>query len=157
MNEFTAKKLGEVMAFAEVSIDTFEKGREALVSVLSSDMVETVVSECQMHIDTIKKIAEQAGQSAVTLKKAEATILKLRAMRELYIGEQWDNPTELLEWSGFFEGAAVVHWALVRGCAEQTENNDLIELSLSATNLHHKILHNAGELLTEVGKKKSQG
>lgn len=157
MNEFTAKKLGEVLAFAEVSIDTFEKGHDAMISVLSTDMVETVVSECQIHIDAIKKIAEQSGQQSVTLKKSEATILKLRAMRDLYVGEQWDNGTELLEWSGFFEGAAVVHWALVRGCAEQTENSDLIELSLSATNLHHKILHNAGEILTEVGKKKSQG
>ena len=40
MNEFGAKKLGEVLAFAVVEIETFEKGRTALSKVLGEEEVK---------------------------------------------------------------------------------------------------------------------
>ena len=45
MNEFTAKKLGEVLAFAEVGMETFEKGRDAFISVFGDEMVQSFVGE----------------------------------------------------------------------------------------------------------------
>ncbi|MHB1316267.1 MAG: hypothetical protein ACYCZW_00210 [Minisyncoccota bacterium] len=155
MNEFTAKKLGEVLAFAEVGMETFEKGRPALISTLSEVTVDNVIFGSQLHIDSIKKMAEDAGVLDIVMKKLEGTGMKLRAMRDLYVGDQWDNPTELLEWSGFFEGAAVVHWALVRGCGEATSNKDLTALAESGGELHQKILRLSEVLLHEVGKSKS--
>jgi hypothetical protein len=154
MNEFTAKKLGEVLAFAEVGMETFDKGRDAFVSVLGEEAVQSFVEESQIHADTIRSIAEKEGVSEIVMKKLDGTGSKLRAMRDLYVGDQWDNATELLEWSGFFEGAATVHWALVKGAAEAKADTDLITLAEAGRNRHHMILEKATELLYEVGKKK---
>ncbi|MCX6703649.1 MAG: hypothetical protein NTV02_03100 [Candidatus Zambryskibacteria bacterium] len=154
MNEFTAKKLGEVLAFAEVGIETFEKGRDALTSVLGADMLESLIEESEMHASSIRKIATDEGTLDIVQKKLDGTGAKLRAMRDLYVGDQWDNPTELLEWSGFFEGAATVHWALVKGAAEAKEDKDLITLAETGLHRHHRMLEKASELLHLVGKKK---
>ncbi len=154
MNEFTAKKLGEVLAFAEVGMETFDKGRNALISVFGEEAVQSFVEESQIHADTIRSIAEKENVSEIVLKKLDGTGSKLRAMRDLYVADQWDNATELLEWSGFFEGAATVHWALVKGAAEAKADTDLTTLAEAGRNRHHAILEKATELLHEVGKKK---
>jgi len=154
MNEFTAKKLGEVLAFAVVGMETFDRGRDAFVSVLGEEMVQSFIEESQIHADTIRAIAEKEGVSAVVMKKLEGTGMKLRAMRDLYVGDQWNNATELLEWSGFFEGAATVHWALVKGATEAKADADLITLAETGWNRHHRMLEKTTELLHEVGKKK---
>ncbi len=156
MNEFTAKKLGEVLAFAVVGKETFEKGGSALSSVLGEEKVASVIADCNEHITQINKIAETYTMQEVVAKKLDGTGTKLRSMRDLYVGDQWDNPTELLEWSGFFEGAAVVHWSLVKGAGEATNHEEISDLAKKAFDLHSEILEKATALLHEVGKTKSQ-
>ena len=86
------------------------------------------------------------------MAKLEATGTKLRAMRDLYVGDQWHNATELLEWSGFFEGAAIVHFALVRGVAMELDNSDLLNLVNEAIDFHYQILEHAESELESVGQ-----
>jgi hypothetical protein len=155
MNEFTAKKLGEVAAFAIVGTETFEKGRAALVSVLGEDTVKNYFALCEKHEEKIMKIAEVNGVTEIVSKKIEGTGAKLRSMRDLYVGAEWGNPTELLEWSGFFEGAAVVHWSLVKGAGESTKHLEITKLAKEGYDLHQEILSKAVECLNELGKKKS--
>ena len=87
--------------------------------------------------------------------KIQGTGVKLRSMRDLYVGDEWENPTELAEWSGFFEGAAVVHWAIVLGAAEGTGNSSLKETAEKAIELHHELLHSAKEFLKATGSKRA--
>jgi len=156
LNEFVAKKLGEVLAFAAVGIETFEKGKSALVSVLREDVVKDFIQKCESHRSKILEIAENQVISDVVLKKLDGTGTKLRSMRDLYVGDQWENPTELLEWSGFFEGAALVHWSLVKGAGETTNHQEVINLAQDATTLHQEIFDKAVKLLHQVGKTKSK-
>jgi len=74
----------------------------------------------RMHGDEVMRLATEGGVIDTTLAKATATEEKLKKMRDLYVADQWDNATELMEWSGFFEGAAIVHWALMRGVVSIT-------------------------------------
>jgi len=113
INEFIAKKLGEVLAFAEVGIETLERGQEGFASVLGKSAPEKMLETNKEHSALLKKIAADDKQfGSVTLAKSIKTGEKLRKMRDLYVGDEWDNGVELLEWSGFFEGAALVHWQL---------------------------------------------
>lgn len=155
MNEFTAKKLGEVLAFAQVGIETIERGRDALVSTSSDDKIAAVVDDLNMQAERIITVATAHNMNNVTATKAEGTGTKLRAMRELYVGDEWDNPAELLEWSSFFEGAAVGHWALVQGAAETLDDQELIELADDATDMHQDLLEDVCEALKKVGATKS--
>ena len=156
INEFSAKKLGEVLAFSDVGLDTYKRGEKALTELFGTEEFSKIKSEVESHKESIKSIAEREGVIEVVLKKLESTGKKLREMRDLYIGEEWSNPTELLEWSGFFEGAAMVHWALVDGVAKTTNNSDLQSLSKKALDFHKELLYKAHQYLYKVGTQKSK-
>lgn len=155
MNEFVAKKLGEVLAFNQVGTDTYEKGNTALVEALGAEKFTDVQDKNRIHAEAIIKIATDAGMLDITTQKAAKTGEKLKAMRELYVGDQWDNATELMEWSGFFEGAAVVHWALVRGAAEGMNDETLLELANEGVNWHYELIELAESELSTTGQNRA--
>jgi len=154
MNEFVGKKLGELLAFNRVGTDTYEKGRAALVEALGEEKVTDVEEKNRMHGEEIMRLATEGGVIDTTLAKAAATAEKLTKMRDLYVADQWDNATELMEWSGFFEGAAIVHWALVRGTAEGMEHDELLALSEEGVNWHYEMLELAEGHLETIGTDK---
>jgi hypothetical protein len=152
MNEFTAKKLGEILAFSEVGAETFKMGQTALAEQLGTETAVDYIGKCVVHGEAIKKIAEDNGMLDTVLTKLEGTGKKLRAMRDLYVGDQWDNAVELMEWSGFFEGAAVVHFALVKGAAEAIVDERLMLLAEEGMNMHYEMLDRAESELNSVGQ-----
>ncbi len=152
MNEFTAKKLGEVLAFCQVGAETMEKGKQAFASALSDQDIDALVTTLSEQAQKIESLTENKD---VTMTKAEATGKKLRAMRDLYVGDEWDNPAELMEWSGFFEGAAVVHWDLVIGASEVLNNEELKDLAMTGRAFHHDLFHAASGALKVIGRTKA--
>ncbi len=155
MNEFTAKKLGEVLAFTRVGNDTIEKGRSALIQVLGEEKVSDIEDKNRIHGEECLRISTDAGMVDITITKAEKTEEKLKKMRDLYVGDEWDNPTELLEWSGFFEGAAVVHFALVKGTGEALDNSALMMLAEEGIATHYEMIELAESELQSVGQNKA--
>ena len=155
MNEFVAKKLGEVLAFNQVGTDTLEKGKTALVAAIGEERFADMEDKNRIHADAIIKIVTDAGMIDTTTEKAAKTGEKLKSMRELYVGDQWDNATELMEWSGFFEGAAVVHWALVRGAAEGMNDGVLLELANEGVNWHYELIELAESELATTGQNRA--
>lgn len=143
MNEFAAKKLGEVLAFNRVGTETVEKGRVALVEALGEEKILDMEEKNRIHGEEVMRIATEAGVIDTTLAKADKTGEKLTQMRDLYVGDQWDNATELLEWSGFFEGAAIVHWGLIKGVAEAINDENLMTLAEESVNWHYELLEMA--------------
>lgn len=123
--------------------------------MLTPEKVEAVLKELNSRAGEIEQMATEANVSQVTLPKSEKTAAKLTSMRDLYVGDEWDNPTELMEWSGFFEGAAIVHWELVAGAALGINNSRLESLSRLALSTHREILNTASRVLNDVGLKKS--
>lgn len=152
MNEFVGKKLGELLAFNRVGVDTYEKGRAALVEALGEEKVLDIEEKDRLHGEAIMRFATDGGVIDTTLAKATATEEKLKQMRDLYVAGQWDNATELMEWSGFFEGAAVVHWALMRGAAQGLENDDLLVLTEEGVNWHYEMIELSEGHLEKIGQ-----
>ena len=106
MNEFTAKKLGEVMAFINVGAEQFLQAQTALASVLGQDFVALANETYTEHKKVLNQIAEKSDLKEVILTKADKTGLKLTAMANLYMQkpEDWQDSAEVIEWLGFFEG-----------------------------------------------------
>jgi hypothetical protein len=156
MNEFVAKKLGEVLAFAVVGKEIFEKGKDALTSVLANEGVGGVIENVTDHATAITKLAESESISAITLPKSQKTGDKLRQMIDLYVGDQWDNPTEILEWLGFFEGAALVHWKLVDGAGMALGDAKLQNLAGQGITFHQNLLAEVAQALHKVGSAKAK-
>lgn len=155
MNEFSAKKLGEVLAFALVGQETWQKGKSALEEVFPGTTDQTA-HELSTQADRIREIASTEGVIEVTEKKAESTGNKLRSMRDQYIGDSWNDSAELLEWSGFFEGAAVIHWQLVAGITEANGDQDLQKLVESSLQSHSELLQGSAEAIKQVGRQRAQ-
>ncbi len=154
-NEFTMKKLGEVLAFNRIGAETLQKGRPALLEVLGAERIADIEEKFRIHGEEVLRVATEAGGIDTVLGKSTKTEEKLRAMRDLYVGENWDNATELLEWSGFFEGAAIVHWALVRGAAEGMNNEALMTLAEEGKNYHYELLEVVESELESKGQDKA--
>ncbi len=154
MNEFVGKKLGELLAFNRVGIDTYEKGRAALVEAVGEEKILDIEEKDRLHGESLMKIATDGGVIETTLAKAAATEEKLKKMRDLYVADQWDNATELMEWSGFFEGAAIVHYALMRGAAQGLGNDNLLALTEEGVNWHYEMMEMAEGHLEKTGQDK---
>lgn len=153
MNEFSARKLGEVLAFCNAGIEIFKKGEGALKGLLNEEYQQTINTLQEQAIE-IESIANQAGVWEVTSKKAEGTKNKLLSMSEMYIGDEWDNPTELMEWFGFFEGAAIMHWELVEGSGQGLKDEHLESLANKNIEFHRNLLDKFGDLIKEYAVKK---
>ncbi len=153
MNEFAAKKLGEVLAFSQIGVTVFEKGATALNTVLG-EHADSVVSSLKTQSENIIAIAAEAGVIDITRLKSEKTGAKLLSMAELYIGDEWDNSAELLEWLGFFEGAAIVHWKLVHGAGEALAHQKLSELATEGITFHTDLLNAVSSAIEEYAKQK---
>jgi hypothetical protein len=155
MKEFTAKKLGEVMAFANVGKEILERGRVALEPVFSTRGVNQLLHDMSQHQVRLNDLVLELGVGSVSQERCEKTSVKLRKMIELYIGEEWDNPTELLEGLSFIEGAALTHWKLVAGAAEALDHNEIKKMSETAISFHQKLLRDIGILTQKMGVQKA--
>jgi len=146
MNDFVAKKLAEVEAFCKTSALILEKAGinfaqkfSETASILSELSAKTVVS------------ALPSQQKAVFDEKLARTQAKLGKMMELYIGDEWDNPVEVLEWSSFFTGAAAAHCALA-SALQQDLNTQLSDMSKRYEDALHQVIQD----LRSVGAERRQ-
>lgn len=113
MNPSLPRKIAELQAFAVIGLELFERAGETAQAAfpgVAQDM-SRVLGE---QLSWATPLADQ--------EKAEKTTLKLRGMMERYIGDDWHNPVEILEWSGFYLGAAAMHWSLVEGWLQAGED-----------------------------------
>ncbi len=157
MNESIAKKLGEVLAFNTVGTQTFEKGGVVLKQAIGEERYTDIQEKFRIHGEEIIRVATDAGVIDTTLAKAKRTEEKISAMRDMYIGDNWDNPVEILEWSGFFEGAAIVHWAFVAGAAQAMNHEPLMTLCEEGKNYRYELLELVEGELESKGQDKATG
>lgn len=155
-NEFVAKKLGEVLAFAVVGQETYERGSAALSEKLGAEKVADIASRLKNQEDSIRALAKELEVYDITNSKEEKTGAKLRQMRDLYVGDQWHNAVELMEWSGFFEGAGLVHYALIAGIATELQNETMNQIANEGNTLHQELLDQAHEELYSVGQDRAK-
>lgn len=137
-SEKTARKIGEVLAFTILGIEIFHKGQKALEGVLGADFIEEVSRSLKTHKKQILSLVEGTELAEVTLAKAQSTQKKLQTMQDLYLQDQWDDPTEIMEWLGFFEGAAAVHWGLV---TDRLIENDVKKIAKNCKEFHLRLLN----------------
>jgi hypothetical protein len=119
MNEFVSKKLAEVQAFIDLSSKIAERGGEPFATT-APDVHQLLTS---LHGD-VGRFVESPDLQKVFQTKRERTSSKVTQMMELYIGESWDNPVEVLEWLSFYAGSASAHSALVSSALTALSQDD---------------------------------
>jgi hypothetical protein len=152
MNQFTAKKLGEVLAFTTMGLEILDKGKAALVKIMGQNSVDALTKMTLEQQDNIQDIAKKQDILQVVQEKSSGTEEKLRQMQDLYLQDRWDDESELLEWLGFFEGAALVHWKLVEGVSQQAEDSYLSRIVNKGLTMHQALLFKVSEAIKRVGR-----
>jgi hypothetical protein len=105
-NTFTIKKLAEVQAFIKLKADILERSGSNFKNH-SPSVYEKLKS---INADLNSLVADE-GKEVFDIK-IEATQTKLTKMMELYVGDSWDDPVEVLEWLSFYSGSASAHCVL---------------------------------------------
>lgn len=152
MKTYSARKLGEVFAFSRVGKGTLDQGKKGLLKVLDKDRLEEISKAHNDHISKIMEISDKYEVEEEVREKAARTEEKLTSMRDLYLADEddWENPAELFEWLGFFEGAAYVHWSLVSSKSKEEDVKDLFKLSEGAVEFHKDFLDEIAKMIKEV-------
>ncbi|MES2223635.1 MAG: hypothetical protein V4469_01735 [Patescibacteria group bacterium] len=156
MNEFTAKKIGEVLAFAKVGNETITKAMSVFGQIFSKAEIDGFIARNNAHQEALIAFAKAQNVSEIVLPKSEKTGTKLIAMRDAYVGDEWDNPSEVFEWWGFFGGAALAHWNLVKGVGETLNDDVLTALAFDAIGFHESLYDASSGLLSEIGREKAK-
>ena len=138
MSELGAKKLAEVEAFLTLAGDIINR---------STSDFKNSATEVYALLETLTQQTTKAYVDAemqnIYAEKTDKTVKKLTSMMELYIGDSWDNSTEVLEWSSFYSGAGAAHCAVAGSLALKDGKNEVsIELA--------KIQSDFSELLNQV-------
>ncbi len=154
MNDFTTKKLGEVLAFAVLGNETIERSEAVFREALGNELTAHIIEMNDMHAKNIRHLGETNGVSEMLEAKASKTKDKLSKMRDLYLGEKWNDIGELFEWFSFFEGASYGHWMVIKGLAETSENTAMAELAEDGANFHFELLSHVAEELQQIGEGK---
>lgn len=154
INEFIAKKLGEVGAFAALGKDTLDKGMKASSELWGESKTREILDMHEKTLSYVDDFAKRENVEGITIPKQEATFQKLQAMRDMYMKDAWDNPVEIAEWSGFFLGAAKVHWALVEGAAEALRYESLAANAKENITFHDALLTHTQNYLHSAAKTK---
>lgn len=152
MNTFAAKKLGEVLAFNRIGEDTIKAAGDTLGAALGDEQLSDMADKFRMHGEEILRIATDAGVVDTTLAQSAIDEQKLKAMRTDYTGEQFSEATEVFEWLGFFHGALIAHWALLRGIAQGMDHEGLLTLAEEGVNWNYEMLESAESELESRGQ-----
>jgi hypothetical protein len=151
MNEILAKKIGEIMAFSIVGEETLKMGKSALEQAMTKEEIEQLASNMRAQFEELNAL-DKDDLVEVIDKKTQATRCKLQSMRDEYVGDEWGNPMEILEWLGFFEGAAIIHFSLVASASDKFGMADLNQVVLKGLAFHEARLNQVKKLIEKLVK-----
>lgn len=154
MNEKTAKKIGEAHAFAQTLLNTHTKVPTVMQELLGEHAakIESVAEAQKNDLDAVLKNTEHME---TVHTKSEKTVTKIATMADTYVGDEWDNPVEVLEWMSFFLGAALIHWQLIHGSAEELGMDDLIEVTKKGVAFYEELLAEIRKTASKIGHERA--
>ncbi len=115
MNHKAIKKYAEVAAFVTLAGDMHRRAGTELQDYAPriSERLRTIGGA------ELPQVAADDREAFET--KLAKTTEKLTRMMDLYVGDEWDNPVEVLEWSSFYAGAAAAHCAVTDGLIDEDD------------------------------------
>ena len=154
MNEKIAKKVGEAYAFSRVLKELKEKTPKVLDELLG-DYSDSVSFASEGQISNLEKLSEEFSMKEIVVIKAEKTSKKITEMGDFYVGDDWDDSAEVLEWMSFFLGAAIVHWQLILGAAKKMNHSEFISVSEDGVGYYTQLLDKAKMKAEEIGAERT--
>ena len=154
MNEKITKKIGEAAAFAQV-LGTTYSANEAVMKELLDGQAGAIVKTAESQQTALKSLCDEAGTVSILLPKVEKTAEKITSMGDMYVGDDWDDAAEVLEWMSFFVGGAIVHWQLIAGAGEAMGHTALKRVADAGVVYYSELMDQLKVAATKVGTERS--
>jgi hypothetical protein len=155
MNEKVSKKIGEAYAFSIVLKNINEKTPSVLKELLG-DLADNIDSVSSDQIAKLEEVINEAETTEIVKTKVEKTTKKITEMGDFYVGDDWDDSAEVLEWLSFFLGAAIIHWQLILGAGNELSNDKLISVSESGVKYFEELLSVSKDVATKIGEERAR-
>ena len=155
MNEKITKKVGEACAFAAVLETTFTNN-ESVMRELLTEAADTLAATAISQQTALKTICETAGTTDTLMPKVAKTSEKITRMGEMYVGDDWDDAAEVLEWMSFFVGGAIVHWQLIAGAGEAMAHAELQATASDGVAYYENLMQQLKTAATTIGTARAQ-
>lgn len=155
MTEKVAKKIGEAYAFAQVLQDTLSENT-AVMQELLGDHARSVVDTTTGQKSALGEIATKYNMIEIVLPKSERTAVKIKKMADMYVGDDWDDVAEVLEWMSFFVGGAIVHWQLITGSATEMNDESFKSVADMGTEYYNSLMNQLRSYSVVVGTLRAQ-
>lgn len=154
MNDFIVKTLGETVAFAKLAQDTIEKNKDVFSGHMSETDLNFSVQRGGGHVDAIAEYSKSKGIESQVISVSEEVSKHLESTRDLYLKDGDD--LSVLRWWGFFGGASLVQWNMVKGVFESIEDDAMVSIAYDAIGYHEDLYDSVSGTLTELARKKSK-
>jgi len=154
MNEKITKKIGEACAFAQV-LDTTYSANQSVMLTLLGDQASTVAKTAAAQVTALQAICDEAGTTGVLLPKVDKTAVKITGMGEAYVGDDWDDAAEVLEWLSFFVGGAIVHWQLIAGAGTAMGHTSLARVADAGVEYYEGLMTQLKVAATQIGTQRA--
>lgn len=152
MNEKTAKKIGEAHAFAVVTQNLCNDHRDTMQALF--DNTQNIIDTTANQIQQLDAIVSEHNMGQVVAEKSLKTVEKINRMADMYVGDEWDNPVEVLEWMSFFLGGAIVHWDVITGSGAGMGDVAFEDAARVGAEDYHELFHSARDKAQEIGRKR---
>jgi ElaB/YqjD/DUF883 family membrane-anchored ribosome-binding protein len=155
MNTKTAKKVGEAHAFLEALNNLYRNYENVMTDVFQGSPDEHIGAHSKLQ-QLLQDVSRENDQEDVMTEKSSKTVVKIEKMGETYVGDEWDNPVEVVEWLSFLLGAAVVHWQVIAGSAESSEQTTFIATTKSGLEHLKSMFSELEKKAKSIGKERAQ-
>lgn len=147
MKKVLAKKLGEVCAFAKISLDTYTRGEEALTKVFDTDYIKEIQHTNEETVSQLEEFMNNQDQKSVFENYSNTAEKKITEMRRIYLEDKWNETDEVLEWLGFVEGSAAVHWSLVEELSAEEGLSQFDTIAAKMKSYHTQLLQKMAQAI----------
>lgn len=155
MTEKIAKKIGEAYAFSEVLNNLKEANGAVITDLVSEEIATKISSATESHKTQLLEVISSGELAEIVTTKAAKTGAKITEMGEFYVGDDWDDAAEVLEWLSFFVGAAIIHWRLILGAAKKMEHAEFEKVSAEGVEFYEKVFEVLKTRAEKIGEDRS--
>jgi len=155
MTEKVAKKVGEAYAFGQILADTFADNTDVMTKIFG-DRASDINATTELQRTSLQKRAKHYDKDSVVLTKATKTATKITTMGEMYVGDDWDDPAEVLEWMSFFVGGAIVHWQLLIGSAQAMGDEEFLHIVHTGVEYYTDLLEQLKSYAITIGTQRAE-
>ncbi len=151
MNEITAKKVGEALAFSRFMHGLILDSNDVLTTLFSSDQIDALTLRITKHLEGFTHFYESHNKLSLLEmgeKKVDSDVSRLK---EIYLTED-KNSDNVFDFFVLISGMSLAKWNIVKAIIESLEEDKMLDLAYDSIALHESLYDNVVSKLADIAR-----